>query len=94
MDDCFPFCGIFGLDGQFRWGYEKTRDNSLMTLPFALWRPPEFLVVGAEGLAEWESVMEKFEVKDVEFEEDYVEVIRLTVNPLQIHSSGVDPYWT
>ena len=36
--------------------------------------------------------MEKFEVKGVEFEEDRVEVVRLAVNPNQIHNSGVDPH--
>ena len=63
-----------------------------MTLPFTLRRPPEFPVKGVEELAEWKTMMEKLEVKDVEFEEDRVEVVRLVVNPHQIHSSGVDPY--
>ena len=48
----------------------------------------------AEGAKEFvgrETAMEKFEVKDVEFEEDHLEVVRLIVNPHYLHSSGVDP---
>ena len=36
--------------------------------------------------------MIKHEVKDVEFEEDRVEVVRLVVNHHQLSSSKVDPY--
>ena len=61
-----------------------------MALPFVLWRPPEFLVEREEELAEWETTMVKLEVKDVEFEEDRVEVVRLVVNCHQLSSSG----WT
>ena len=70
-----------------------TGGGSLMIiLPFIVWRIPEFLVEGAEELVERETAMEKFEVKDVEFEEDRVEVVWLAVNPPQIRSNGVDPY--
>ena len=52
-----------------------TRGDSPIALLFALWRPPEFLVEGVEELAECETAMAEFEVKDVEFEEDRVEVV-------------------
>ena len=54
--------------------------------------PPEFLVEGAEELARRETVVLKLKVKDVEFEEDYVEVVQLVVNHHQLSSSRVDPY--
>ena len=63
-----------------------------MVLPFALWRPLELLVEEAEELVEWENVMEKLEVEDVEFEEDRMEVVRLVVNHHQLSRSGVNPY--
>ena len=52
-----------------------------MTLPFALRRPLEFMVGGAKESAGRETAMEKSKVKDVEFEEDCLEVVPLTVNP-------------
>ena len=39
------------------------------------------MVGGAKEFTRRETVMEKYEVKDVEFEEDRFEVFRLTVNP-------------
>ena len=72
MDEHFPFRSTFDFDGWFHRGHGNIRDDSLMTPPFALWRPPEFLVEGVEELAEWETAMEKFEIKDVEFKEDRV----------------------
>ena len=52
-----------------------------MTLLFALRRPPKFMVEGAKEFVGQETAMEKFEVKDVEFEEDWLDVVWLTVNP-------------
>ena len=75
-----PF-GIFSFDCRFCCGHGMTRRDSLIIILFAIWRPPEFLVEAVEQLAERETVMEKFEVKDVEFEEDHMEVVRLAVNP-------------
>ena len=69
-----------------------TRGDSPMALSFALWRLPESLVERVEELAEWETAMEELEVKDVEFEEDRVEVVQLVVNHHQLPSNGVDPY--
>ena len=45
--------------------------------PSALWRPLEFLVKEPvkEELDEWEATLEKLKVKDVEFEEDHMEVV-------------------
>ena len=63
-----------------------------MILPFAVWRPLKFLVERAEELAEQWTVKVKFEIKDVEFKEDRMEVVRLAVNPPKIHDNGVDPY--
>ena len=82
MDDHYPFCGASGLDWQLCRGDEITGAGYLTSLPFVVWRAPEFLVERAEEWgAERETVMVKFEVKDVEFEEDHVEVVRLAVNP-------------
>ena len=92
MDDHYPFHGAFGFDWRLRHGHGITWGSSLTSLLFTVWRPSEFLVERAEELAELETVMVKFEVKDVKFEENYVEVIRLVVNPPQIHNSRVDPY--
>ena len=39
------------------------------------------MVERLKEFARWGIVMEKFEVKDVEFEEDCLEMVRLTVNP-------------
>ena len=39
------------------------------------------MVGGVMEFTGWETAMEKFEVKDVEFEEDRLEVVRLTMNP-------------
>ena len=72
---------IFGFDWWFCCGRGMTRGGFLETLPFALRRPPEFMIGRAKELARWETAMEKSEVKDVEFEEDRLEVVRLTVNP-------------
>ena len=52
-----------------------TRGGFLETLPFALRRPLEFMVGGTEECTEQDIVMEKSEVKDVEFEEDRLEVV-------------------
>ena len=52
----------------------------MVTLPFALRRPPEFMVERAKEFTEWGIAMEKFKIKDVEIE-DHLEVVRLTVNP-------------
>ena len=52
-----------------------------MSLPFALKRPPEFMVERATKFIGRGTAMEKFEVKDVEFEKDRLEVVRLIVNP-------------
>ena len=68
-----------------------TQGDSPMALPFALWRPPEF-VVEEEELVEWETSTVKLEVEDVEFEDDRMEVVRFVVNHHQLSSSGVDPY--
>ena len=80
MVEHFPF-GIFGFDWRLHRGHGMTRGGSLMILPFAVWSPLEFLAKGVEELAEWETVTVKFEVEDVEFEEDCVKVVRLVVNP-------------
>ena len=69
-----------------------TQGDSLMALPSNLGRPPEFLIGGVEELVERETAMTELKVKDVEFKEDRVEVVRLVVNPHQIHSNRVDPY--
>ena len=60
----------------------------------ALWRPLEFLVEEAvqEELDGWEATIEKLEVKDVKFEEDHMEVVRLLMNPHKLLGSGVNPY--
>ena len=92
MVEHFP-CGTSGPDWRFSWGHGMTRGYSPMAPSFVLWRPPEFLVEGAEELAEQETTMIELEIKDVEFEEDHVEVVWWVVNPHQIHNSGVDPYW-
>ena len=52
-----------------------TLSDSLMAPPFTLGRPQEFLIEGAEELAERETAMTELEVKDVEFEEDPVEEV-------------------
>ena len=39
-----------------------TQGGFLETLPFALRRPPEFMVGGATEFARWETAMERFEV--------------------------------
>ena len=57
-----------------------------------LGRPLKFLIEVAEELAERETIMTEFGFKDMEFEEDRVEVVWLVVNPHQLHSSGVDPH--
>ena len=46
-----------------------------MILPLIVWRPLEFLAEGTEESAERETVIKKFKVKDVEFEEDRVVVV-------------------
>ena len=58
-----------------------TRGGFSVTLPFALRRPLEFMVEGVEEFAERQITIEKFEVKDVEFKEDRLEMVRLTMNP-------------
>ena len=82
--------GIIGFDWRFCCGHGMTWGSSLVILPFVVLRPPELLVEGVEELVEWEIMMEKFEVKDVEFEENHVEVVRLAVNPPNSTTMG----WT
>ena len=65
--------------------------NSPTILLFSLWKPFELLVEEAEELVRWETTMEKLEVKDMEFEKDRIEVVRLVVNHHQLSRSGVDP---
>ena len=75
------FSDIFSFDWWFRRGRGMTRDGFLVTLSFALRRPLEFMLGGVKEFTEWETTMEKFEVKDMEFKEDRLEVVQLTVNP-------------
>ena len=58
-----------------------TRGGFLETLTFSLRRPPEFMIGRAKEFSRREIEMEKSEVNGVEFEEDHLEVVRLTVNP-------------
>ena len=74
MVEHFP-CRISSPDWRFSQGHEMTRGDSPMAQPFALQRPPKFLVEWAEELAKREITMAELEVKDVEFEEDRVEVV-------------------
>ena len=57
------------------------RGGLLVTFPSALGRPPEFMAEEATEFIRWKTTMEKFKVYDVEFEEDHLEVVRLTANP-------------
>ena len=52
-----------------------------MALLFILRRPLEFSIEEMEELAKWETLMAELEARDVEFEADRVEVVRLVVNP-------------
>ena len=67
-------CGTSGPNWQFSRSHWMTRGDSPMAPPSTLGRPPEFLIKGAEELAEQETAMTELEVKDMEFEEDRVEV--------------------
>ena len=93
MVDHFPLRDTFGFDWWFCSGHEMTWGDSSTTLSFALWRPLDFFIEGVEELVEWEAVVAELEVKDVEFDEDRVEVVQFAVNLHQLQSSGVDPYW-
>ena len=44
-----------------------------------------------EELDEWKAAMEKLEVKDIELEEDHIEVVQLVMNPYQLSGSGQTP---
>ena len=52
----------------------------MVAVPFALGRPPEFMVEGAKEFAERETAVE-YEVEDVKFEENRLDVVRLTTRP-------------
>ena len=62
--------------------------------PFTPWKPHKFLIEKAvqEEQAKWETVEEKFEVKDAEFEENQAEMERLGMNPHQFWGCGVKPH--
>ena len=51
-----------------------------MAVLFALGRPPKFMVEGVKESVEQETAVE-CEVSDVKFEENLLEVVRLTVCP-------------
>ena len=58
----------------------------LTALPLVQWKPQDFLEkeVVQEEQDKWETVEEKLEVKDVEFEKNQAEVARLRMNPHQV----------
>ena len=59
----------FGLKGQFHRVRWMSLGGSSAALPFTPWKPLKFLVEEAvqEEQDEWETTMERLEVKDVEF---------------------------
>ena len=71
-----------------------SQGGSSIASPSAPWEPSEFLVEEAvqKEQDEWEATMERSEVKDVEFEEDHIEVVWLVKNPHQLSRSGVNPH--
>ena len=89
FSESFPFfvnpflLSYLGPEGQFHRAHRMLQGGSSAASPSALWRPLEFLVE--------EVVQEELEVKDVEFEEDHMEVVRLVMNPYQLSGSGVNP---
>ena len=61
------FLSYFSPDWQFNHDRGMLRGGSPAASPFSLWRPLELLVE--------ETMQEELEVKDVEFEEDRMEVV-------------------
>ena len=80
MVEHFPY-GTSSPDWRFSQGHRTTRGDSQMAQLSTLGRPLEFLIKGVGELAERDATMIELEVKDMEFEEDRVEVVWLVVKP-------------